>query len=35
VILEPGRPAYRGTLRNGIQSSDYGAYGKSYRLERP
>jgi hypothetical protein len=35
VILEPGRPAYRGTVRNGIQSNDYGAYAKSYRLERP
>jgi len=35
VILEPGRPAYRGSTRNGIQSADYGAYGKSYRLERP
>jgi hypothetical protein len=35
VILEPGRPAYRGMVRNGIQSNDYGAYGKSFRLERP
>jgi hypothetical protein len=34
VILEPGRPAYRGSRRHGIQSSDYGAYRASYRLER-
>jgi hypothetical protein len=35
VILEPGRPAYRGSSRNGVQSSDYGNYGKSYRLAPP
>jgi hypothetical protein len=35
VILEPGRPAYRGSVRNAIQSSDYGNYGKSFRLQRP
>jgi hypothetical protein len=32
VRLEPGRPAYRGSTRNGMQSSDYGQYGKSYTL---
>ena len=32
VTLGKGRPAYRGSLRNGIQSSDYGSYGKSYRM---
>jgi len=32
VRLEPGRPAYRGSTRNGIQSSDYGQYPKSYVL---
>jgi hypothetical protein len=32
VRLEPGHPAYRGSVRNGIQSSDYGQYGKSYVL---
>jgi len=35
VVLEVGRPAYRGTTRNGIQSSDYGNYGSSFRLQRP
>jgi hypothetical protein len=35
VTVEPGRPAYRGTTRNGIQSSDYGNYPKSFRLQRP
>ena len=34
VVLEPGKPAYRGTARNGIQSSDYGSYRASYRLRR-
>jgi len=32
VILEPGRPAYRGSARNGIQSSDYGSYQSSFRF---
>jgi len=35
VTLDPGRPAYRGSVRNGIQSWDYGAYGKGYHLQRP
>jgi hypothetical protein len=35
VTLDPGRPAYRGTARYGLQSADYGAYGKSYHLQRP
>jgi hypothetical protein len=34
VVLEPGRPAYRGTRRHGIDSSDYGNYGSSYRFAR-
>ena len=34
VILEPGRPAYRGSRRHGIESSDYGNYGSSYRFAR-
>jgi len=34
VVLEPGKPAYRGTARNGVQSSDYGSYRASYRLRR-
>ncbi len=32
VRLEPGRPAYRGSNQNGIQSSDYGKYSKSYAV---
>jgi len=35
VTLEPGRPAYRGTVRNGQRSGDYGQYPKSYHLQRP
>ena len=34
VVLEPGRPAYRGSHRHGIESSDYGRYGASYRFGR-
>ncbi|WP_446810115.1 LCCL domain-containing protein [Methylomonas sp. 2BW1-5-20] len=35
VIVEKGRPAYRGSMRNGIQSSDYGKYDGSFRLAPP
>ncbi|HET6281177.1 MAG TPA: LCCL domain-containing protein, partial [Polyangia bacterium] len=35
VILEGGRPAYRGSTRHGVQSSDYGSYASSFRLQRP
>jgi hypothetical protein len=35
VIIEPGRPAYRGSKKNGIESHDYGNYAKSFRVERP
>ena len=35
VSIEPGRPAYRGSTRNGVQSYDHGAYRKSFRLDRP
>jgi hypothetical protein len=35
VTLEPGRPAYRGSQRNGIVSNDYGSYPKSFHLQRP
>lgn len=35
VIIEPGRPAYRGSKKNGIESYDYGNYRKSFRVERP
>jgi len=29
----PGRPRYPGTTRNGVQSTNYGSYGASYRFE--
>jgi len=35
AVLEPGRPAYRGSLRNGIRSSDYASYRLSFRMKRP
>jgi hypothetical protein len=35
VTLDPGRPAYRGSVRNGVRSGDYGNYGKSFHLSRP
>jgi len=35
VVLEPGRPAYRGTKRNGVASRDWGTYRASYRFEGP
>lgn len=35
VVLEPGRPAYRGSLRNGIRSGDYATYRLSFRMKRP
>lgn len=35
VVLEQGRPAYRGSTRYGIQSHDYGSYRISFRLQRP
>lgn len=33
VMIEPGRPAYRGTKRNGVQTRDWGAYRGSYRFQ--
>lgn len=33
MILEEGRPAYRGSKRNGVQSSDWGAHRRSYRFQ--
>jgi len=30
IQIQPGRPAYRGAARNGIASSDYGSYARSY-----
>ncbi|MCQ8119527.1 LCCL domain-containing protein [Methylomonas rosea] len=35
VIIEKGRPAYRGSIRHKIQSSDYGKYDGSFRLASP
>ena len=29
----PGRPRYPGTTRNGVQSTNYGSYGASYRFQ--
>jgi hypothetical protein len=34
VVVEDGRPAYRGSKRNGVESRDHGAYQGSYRLRR-
>jgi hypothetical protein len=33
VMVEPGRPAYRGSKRNGVQSRDWGAYRGSFRFQ--
>lgn len=30
IELRPGESSYKGTTRNGIRSSDYGAYGRSF-----
>ena len=35
VTVEPGRPAYRGSEKNGVQAHDYGKYPKSFRVGRP
>jgi hypothetical protein len=35
VRLEPGRPAYRGSLQNGIKSSDYNEYPTSFAVVTP
>lgn len=35
VVLDVGRPAYRGTVRYGIRSNDYGSYNSSFRLQHP
>jgi hypothetical protein len=32
IVLEPGRPAYRGSEQNGIESRDYGKYSRSYAV---
>lgn len=34
VTIAPGQPAYRGSTRNGVRSSDYGSYGESYTVSR-
>jgi hypothetical protein len=33
MILEAGRPAYRGSKRNGVESGDRGAYRAGFRLQ--
>jgi hypothetical protein len=35
VRIEPGRPAYRGSARNGVQSWDYASYGRSFSVVLP
>jgi len=35
VVLEPGRPAYRGSKHNGVTSQDWGRYDASYRFQGP
>lgn len=35
VVLDTGRPAYRGTVRYGVRSHDYGSYASSFRLQHP
>jgi hypothetical protein len=32
VLLQPGRPAYRGSEQNGIKSRDYGKYSRSFAI---
>jgi hypothetical protein len=32
VVLQPGRPAYRGSEQNGIKSRDYGKYSNSFAI---
>jgi hypothetical protein len=34
MMLEAGRPACRGSERNGVESGDRGAYRGTYKLER-
>ncbi|MEO7734854.1 MAG: LCCL domain-containing protein, partial [Kofleriaceae bacterium] len=35
VVVETGRPAYRGSERNGVASRDWGAYRGSFRFQGP
>lgn len=35
VTREEGRPAYRGSRRNGIESSDYGEFASGFRVQKP
>lgn len=30
IEMRPGEPSYKGSLRNGIKTNDYGAYGSSF-----
>ncbi len=32
LVLQPGRPAYRGSEQNGIKSRDYGKYSSSFAI---
>ena len=33
IELRPGQSSYQGTLRNGVKSNEYGAYGRSFVLK--
>ena len=35
VTREEGRPAYRGSRRNGIESADYGEFESGFRVQKP
>ena len=35
IQLEAGRPAYRGSEQNGIESRDYGKYSRSFAVVKP
>ena len=35
IQLQAGRPAYRGSTQNGIESQDYGKYSRSYSVVLP
>jgi hypothetical protein len=35
VVVEPGRPAYRGSKRNGVTSHDRGTHDASFRFQGP
>jgi len=34
LTLEDAKPAYRGSMRNGVESHDYGSFDSSFRFRR-